>query len=161
VELELIESVGERTMADSSRRETIYAFRDEDKPEISPELFVYCLADFWSKRHPAEQTLPFREVAVGIGSPGQVFKLPEQAIRDRLEALQRDSADAFHYHESAALQQVVRAGDCSPDELLKRVYRTPVQKPIAAPRPRAALELKENGVRYRTKKAPRRNPFRK
>src|SRR5205823_12907053 len=43
VELQLLEAVGERTGAESNRRETIYAFRMEDKPEISAELFIYCL----------------------------------------------------------------------------------------------------------------------
>src|SRR6266436_7460481 len=49
VELELLQNMGERPAADSSRREPIYAFRAEEKPEISPGLFIYCLDDFWSK----------------------------------------------------------------------------------------------------------------
>src|SRR5262249_45825637 len=95
----------------------------EEKPEISADLFVYCLSDFWNKRHPGEQTLPFREVAVGVGSPGQIFKLPEQAVRDRLESIHNDSCGYFEYHESAALQQVRRSGHCSQQDLLKKIYR--------------------------------------
>lgn len=123
VELDLIVKVGERTVADSNRRETIYAFRTEEKPEISEDLFVYCLDDFWTARHPNEKTLTFRDVCVGKGSPGQIFKLPEHAIRQRLESLENDARGCFSYQESAALQRLVRRRDVSPSKLLKSVYQ--------------------------------------
>ena len=122
VELELLQTVGERPTADSNRREPIYAFRVEEKPEISPDLFAYCLDDFWTKRHSQEKTLSFRDLAVGEGSPGQVFKLPEHAIRERLESIEKDSAGKFLYQESAAFQQVIRAERCSPLQLLRKAY---------------------------------------
>lgn len=122
VELELIQKVGERNSADSMRREAIYAFRIEEKPEISAELFTYCLADFWQQRFPQEKTLPFRQVAVGEGSPGQVFKLPEQALRERLESIERDSKGVFTYQETSALQQVIRQRQASEHHLLDNVY---------------------------------------
>ena len=123
VELDLILKVGERSVADSSRRESIYAFRTEEKPEISAELFIYCLDDFWSTRHPNESTLTFRDVCVGKGSPGQIFKLPEHAIRQRLENLENDARGCFSFQESAALQRVTRRTDTSPVKLLKNIYR--------------------------------------
>src|SRR5207247_9454536 len=47
VELELIIKVGEREIDRlAGKREPIYAFRREEKPEITPELFAYCLHDF-------------------------------------------------------------------------------------------------------------------
>jgi hypothetical protein len=123
VELELIQEVGERAHADSNRRETIYAFRIEEKPEISPELFIYCLDDFWTKYHPTEKTLNFREVAVGEGSPGQVFKLPEKDIRERLEMIEMNSHGAFVYQESSAMQQVIRQNPRTPRDLLNHIYQ--------------------------------------
>ena len=123
-ELELIQKVGERTHADSNRRESIYAFRVEEKPEISPELFIYSLDDYWSKWHKNEKTLSFREVAVGEGSPGQVFKLPEQAIRTRLESIEKNSEGALVYQESAAIQQLVRLKPSPQRELLENIYQT-------------------------------------
>ncbi|MGA2658178.1 MAG: DUF4007 family protein [Verrucomicrobiota bacterium] len=104
VELELLQTIGERPAADSNRHESIYAFRVEEKPDISPELFIYCLDDFWNKRHPQEKTLSFRDIAVGECSPGQIFKLPEHDIRDRLECIEKDSAGKLLYQESAAFQ---------------------------------------------------------
>ncbi len=122
VELELLRKVGERSSGAAGRRESIYAFRMEDKPEISPELFVYCLHDYWQKHHRSEQTLAFRHVAVAPCSPGQVFKLPEHAIRERLESISADSAGMFDYDESASVQQVVRRRHVPQEELLSRIY---------------------------------------
>jgi len=121
VELELIQKVGERR-DEAGRREPIYAFRWEPKEDVTPELFVYCVNEFWKKRRSTEQTLTFRDLSVAHGSPGQVFKLPEADIRERLEALETDSHGAFRYRESASVQQVVRGGDSNQD-LLSAVYQ--------------------------------------
>lgn len=122
-ELRLIMKVGDRSMGDSGRRESIYAFRTEEKPEISAQLFEFCLADYWDKRHPNEETLSFRDVAVGVCSPGQIFKLPEASIRDRLEDIERSSNGAFVFRESAALPQVHRAFSVGAEDLLARIYK--------------------------------------
>ena len=119
VELELIHKIGERTM-ESGGREAIYAFRREDKPDLPPSLFAYCVGDFWAQWHAGEQTLSFRDVSVGVGSPGQIFKLPEADVRHRLEAIQVDSSGHFAYRESTAIQHLTRSGDCR--TALARVY---------------------------------------
>ncbi len=123
VELELIIKVGERDLDRSlGKHETIYSFRRDEKPEITPELFVYCLNDFWQKRHGVESTLALREVAHGHGSPGQIFKLPEEDIRIRAEALERQTNGFFKYNESANQQQIQKTGDRDCIELLKEIY---------------------------------------
>jgi hypothetical protein len=123
VELELMLKIGERELERASgRREPIYAFRRDEKPDITPELFSYCLNDFWRKRHREEETLPLREVAHGHGSPGQIFKLPEEDIRARADALSQQTGGFFAYMESANLQQIHRRGDRDTIELLKDVY---------------------------------------
>ena len=123
VELELIITVGERELDRSSgKRETIYGFRREEKPDITPELFVYCLNAFWEKRHAAESTLTLREVAYGHGSPGQTFKLPEEDIRIRVDALARQTNGLFKYNETASQQQIQKTGDQDSVELLKQIY---------------------------------------
>ena len=107
VELELIQKIGERELG-GGRREPLYAFRREEKHDITARLFVYCLADFWQKRRPSEGMLTVRDVAVGLGSPGQIFKLPEWDIRERLESIERDSGEEFCYQDSASEPQIRR-----------------------------------------------------
>lgn len=123
VELGLIVRVGERSVDKAAgRAEPILAFRREEKPDITAELFIYCLNDFWNKRHPTEGTLSFREVAHGHGSPGQVFKLPEDEVRTRVERLSRQTKGSFSYAESANLQQVRRQKSCNDIQMLRDVY---------------------------------------
>jgi len=108
VELNLIQRIGERKLDGSGKSEAVYAFRREPKPEITPGLFIYCLADFWAARRPNEETLSFREVALAAGSPGQIFKMPEWEIRERLETLEEDSQGTYQYRESAAFERISR-----------------------------------------------------
>jgi len=122
VELELIQKTGERTLRETSRHEAVYAFRMEEKPEISPQLFAFCVHDYWTLRRANEKTLTLRDISVAEGSVGQIFKLPERDIRERLEHLKSASAGAFEFKESAALQQIVRLEEPNQIELLDNVY---------------------------------------
>ncbi len=121
VELELIRRVGERSVEAKGRRETIYAFRREPKPDITPELFAYCLAEFWLSKHRHELTLTFRDVSVAEGSPGQIFKLPEADVRQRLEGLEQQT-HIFRYQESAALQRVEKLREPDVNQLLNLIF---------------------------------------
>lgn len=107
VDLELIEPVGERRVGKNGRSEPVYAFRRELKPDITAELFVFCLFDYWSKRKANEATLTFRDISTNLGSIGQVFKLGEPEIRERLERLEKDSNGLMVYQESASVQRIV------------------------------------------------------
>ena len=114
VDLTLLQPVGERN-ADGGRRETVLAFRREPKPDITPALFDYCLADFWARFHDGEETLTLREVTLGACSPGQVFKLPEDDVRSRLEAYTASGCDRpFLYQPSAVQGLVSRRKDAKP-----------------------------------------------
>ncbi|OJH37077.1 DUF4007 family protein [Cystobacter ferrugineus] len=123
VELRLIERIGEKRLGDSGKHESVYAFRREPKPEITPELFLLCIEDFWAKRRQEEMTLTFRDIAVAPGSPGQIFKLPEADLRERLEQIHSDSGGVYTYKESAALQQLSRTRSLGAKTLLNRVYK--------------------------------------
>jgi hypothetical protein len=118
VELELIKLVGERRIDGMARREPVYAFRVEDKPDITPELFAFALEDYWANRRAAEQTLTFRDVTFGHGSPGQVFKLPEWAVRQRLEEISSDPKGTFLYSETSAQQKLSRRKEISTPSVL-------------------------------------------
>jgi Protein of unknown function (DUF4007) len=109
-ELEMLIKVGEREAPGATRCEPVYAFRREEKPSISAAIFAYCLNDFWQRMFPNEQTLSVRSLVNGVGSPGQVFKIPEEDIYARLLDLSAATAGRLKYSESAALPQIHRAG---------------------------------------------------
>lgn len=123
VELELLQKIGDKTNKSVSvKHEPIFVFRREEKPEISSELFIYCLYDFFNTAYPNENTLPFREISVGHGSPGQIFKLPENDLRKRLENLEKGTSGSLVYKESANIQQVHKRENIDMNDLLKRIY---------------------------------------
>ena len=122
VQIGLLEQIGERIPENSTKSEPIFAFRREEKPEISPGLFCYCLNDFWEKRHQNEKTMLFKEVAVGHGSPGQIFKLPEAEVRERLDSIAAESDGVFDFEESAASQTVFRSEAPTPEQMLSVIY---------------------------------------
>jgi hypothetical protein len=123
VELQFITQAGERFAPHGGRSEMLYVFNREPKLDITPELFLYALNAFWNARHSGETSLSLREVAHGHGSPGQVFKLPEDDVRDRLDELNRNNRRNFSYADSVNVQQVCRAITPNDHELLRRVYR--------------------------------------
>lgn len=108
-ELELLHQVGERRVDNSGRLEPVYAFRREAKPEITTALFEYCLEDYWHRHRPNEASLADRDVATAPGSVGQVFKLPEDDIRNRLDTYTlTDPSRPFRYQASAVQGLVFR-----------------------------------------------------
>lgn len=109
VDLQFIGSLGVRQI-EGGRWEPVYAFRREPKPQIGQALFDYCLHDYW-RRFGSDQTLSFRTVAVGPASPGQVFKLPEDDMRARLEATAIGAPRGFGYQVSAVQGLLSRNGD--------------------------------------------------
>lgn len=96
------------------------AFRRGPKPEIAAALFDYCVQDFWNRRHRDESSLTLREIALGAGSPGQVFQLPEEDVRARLEARVTGHVPPYRY-QASAVQGLVFRTDTKVD--LSQVYQ--------------------------------------
>ena len=120
-ELELIRQIGETISGSDGKLEPVYVFNRDPKPEISQQLFFYCLNDFWETYHSGEKSLQFREVASGHGSPGQIFKLPEHEIRDRLEDIENFTDGAMRFRESVNLRQIQKQRDVEKN-LLSPIY---------------------------------------
>lgn len=100
VELRLLQQTGEKR-GDGGRWEPVYAFRREAKPDVTNELFAFSLLDYWNRTAPGEKTLLARQVISAAGAPGQVFKLPEEDVRARLEWLSRQDDLGISYRPSA------------------------------------------------------------
>ena len=125
VGLSLLQPVGERQV-DGQRRETIYAFRREPKPDITAALFDYCLADFWSRFRHGEETLSLREVTLGPCSPGQIFKLPEDDVRARLEAYVAPGVRRPFLYQPSAVQGLVSRRKGAKTVTLADMYETEI-----------------------------------
>lgn len=122
VELNLIHLAGERLRKDN-HRELIYSFNIEAKASISSALIAYCLTDFWKNtKYNCSDSLGFRIVSTGEGSPGQIFKLPEAAVRVLLDGLSKATDGALTFEESQSMQQVWRKSPVSEDDLLDAIY---------------------------------------
>lgn len=107
VELELIERIGQRANA-KDKLEPAFAFCREPKPDLSWGVFLFAVDDYWNHCRPGEQTLTLRDIVAGVGSPGQVFKLPEDDVRRRLSQIEEQSNGVLLYSESAMFEQLRR-----------------------------------------------------
>ena len=121
-ELELLQNVGERPVDGSGRREPVYSFRREAKPEITTALFEYCLDDYWRRSHPGEATLTYRDVAIAPFGIGQLFKLPEDDIRGRLDLYGAPDEERPFKYLPSAVQGLVSRRDVEEWDFLATVY---------------------------------------
>lgn len=123
VQLRLVEYSGDKDNQ-GSKKELIYAFRRGEKPEISNELFYFCIADFWNRTYPGEKTLSYGQLTNDEGSPGQIFKLSDTDIQERLNALGPDNA-FFQFTDSTSsrfLERKFSSFANASEKLLKNVY---------------------------------------
>lgn len=121
VELELIQRIGQRVNR-NDKLEPAYAFRRDPKPDLSSGVFMFAIEDFWNRCRPKEATLSLSDLSTAPGSPGQVFKLPEDDIRARLSRIEDRSDGVLVYSESAMFEQVKRNDDYEFVDLLGEAY---------------------------------------
>jgi hypothetical protein len=124
VELALLEQAGQRRAGLTSSAEPVCVFRREAKPEITKEVFEYCLNDYWSQWHETEKTLTFRDIAVSECSVGQVFKLPEEDLRARLEMYASPTTELRFEYRPSAVQGLVTRSTTGEYDFLSAVYET-------------------------------------
>jgi hypothetical protein len=132
--LGLVRQSAEREV--SGRREPVYIFDLGQKRGVSQGLFRYCLLDWWSKAATDEETVGFHQLVTSPGSPGRVFRMSEQEVRERMQSFHLDSTSGFELHESLNQYQVRRRGRMPlKTELLDAAYQ---RAPIVAPARRRA-----------------------
>lgn len=91
---------------------------------LPDEIFAYGLLSYWNEQAAHADTLRFEDIAFGSGSPGQIFKLTENAIVDRLHRLPSMTRNAIRYDDTAGLRQAIRAAAVEPFALLRDHYGT-------------------------------------
>lgn len=101
--------------------ERLLSFNRGSKSSLSSEVFTYALLEFWNAKH-SQDSLAFAEIAYGQGSPGAVFKLDENSVAGRLEQLERVTAGALIYDETAGLKQVYKHSNVDTLRFLAKHY---------------------------------------
>jgi hypothetical protein len=111
----------------------VYQFARGPKPTLPDGIFLYALLDYWRKTAPEQQTLSFESILHGSGSPGAAFKLSENALAERLEALPPWSH--LTYDDTAGMRLVLRAAEAespAPFQVLARFYRDDSSADVAS-----------------------------
>lgn len=85
-----------------------FEFRRGAKRSLPDGIFGYALLDYWEKMPHAGSVMAFDRVAYDYGSPGRVFKLDENAVADRLMALEELTRGQIQWTEQAGIRQVTR-----------------------------------------------------
>ncbi|MBT9136535.1 MAG: hypothetical protein DDT34_01617 [Firmicutes bacterium] len=85
-----------------------FEFRRGSKRSLPDGVFAYALLDYWERMPHAGAVMAFDRVAYDYGSPGRVFKLDENAVADRLMALEDLTRGQIQWTEQAGIRQVTR-----------------------------------------------------
>jgi hypothetical protein len=114
VELGLIRELAARGtyMLDRGERQTL--------PDL---IFAYALAAYVETLPELGGTLAIDKIAFGMGGPGRVFALSEDALLQRLEKLDHATLGALVYDDTAGLRQVLVKRRVAPVTLLARHYK--------------------------------------
>lgn len=92
-----------------------FEFRRGAKRSLPDGIFAYALLDYWQRLEHSGSVMAFDRVAHDYGSPGRVFKLDENAVADRLMALEGLSKNQIQWTEQAGIRQVTRSGSVLKD----------------------------------------------
>ena len=87
-----------------------FEFRRGAKRSLPDGVFAFALLDYWQRLEHSGSVMGFDRVAHDYGSPGRVFKLDENAVADRLMALEELSRGQIQWTEQAGIRQVTRTG---------------------------------------------------
>jgi hypothetical protein len=101
----------------------LYAFRRGPKPGLPDGIFAFALNEFWNRLAPSGKTLSVEAVTYEPGSPGQVFKLDEDSVIERLSTMGEVTQRQIKWSDTAGIRQVARSRPIrEPLSLLSQAY---------------------------------------
>ena len=121
--LGLVSRAGDRETA-VGRREPVFAFDLDAKTAISDALFAYCLHDWWGKSYEFEETVSLSAITFGHGSPGRVFRMPEDEVLARVMRLAGGRDARIELIESFSQYMVRRPDRPAHAHLLRDLFGT-------------------------------------
>jgi hypothetical protein len=101
-----------------------FEFRRGAKRSLPDGIFAYALLEYW-QRQKAGAVMAFDRLAHDYGSPGRVFKLDEDAVAERLMALDGLTNGDIQWTEQAGIRQVIRRGAAldNPKQVMRKVLK--------------------------------------
>ncbi len=100
----------------------LYRFVRGYKSSLPDLIFTYALADYWEHSKTQQDAISFENLLLGLGSPGAVFKLSENAFVERLERLPDWSG--LVYDDTSGMRTVFRKSrEVKPLDILHEYYR--------------------------------------
>ncbi|MEW6404288.1 MAG: DUF4007 family protein [Chloroflexota bacterium] len=101
----------------------VFAFRRGAKHTLSDATFALALLQFWDRSSPTTATLSFDAIAHDHGSPGRVFKLDENSVAERVQALGEVTGGKLLWSDTAGMRQAIRRpGNIDVMSLLDAAY---------------------------------------
>ncbi|KEF34343.1 hypothetical protein RDMS_08060 [Deinococcus sp. RL] len=99
-----------------------YAFVIGHKRTLPVLIFGAALLEFLECTRAERQTVALHDALYGLGSPGQAFKLSENALVELIEAVQEQTGGAIELDDTAGLKQLYLRRPLDPSALLARHY---------------------------------------
>ena len=84
-----------------------YEFRRSPQPSLPDWVLLFAISEFWPQNSDAE-TISLESITFDPGSPGQVFKLDEQSLGERLFGIAEKSGGAYQWSDTAGMSQLMR-----------------------------------------------------
>ena len=106
----------------------LYRFSVGAKPTLPTAVFGYALGQYFDTARAGRNTMSVQECLYGPGSPGQAFKLDENALIAHMEELDRITRGKVELDETAGLKQIYRRHEIDAWKLLESYYRTGANK---------------------------------
>jgi hypothetical protein len=101
-----------------------FSFPRGPRPTLSLAVFAACLAEYCGRTKHGAKTRSFEQIAYGPESPGQVFRLSENALMDLLEELDAFTSGSMRLGTTAGLRQLLLSDSIpNPMTLLKKHFK--------------------------------------
>jgi len=105
-----------------------YRFSVGAKPTLPSAVFGFALAQYFDTARAGRNTMSVQECLYGPGSPGQAFKLDENALIAHMEELEKITRGKVALDETAGLKQIYQRLDIGALKLLEGYYRMGAQR---------------------------------
>ena len=91
----------------------VYELTRGSRESLPASIFIYALIEYWQTNFPEQNSISFEAVQYGLGSPGRVFGLTENAMYERL--LELPTWAGMQFDTTAGMKSIYRKPDMKPN----------------------------------------------